>query len=53
MLGLLWGIVVFLVAVWAIGLAFHILGGLIHVVLVLAIALAIYNFAMSRDSRQR
>lgn len=49
MLGILWGVVVVLVAFWAIGLALNILGSLIHVVLVLAIALAIYNFFQARD----
>ncbi|MBV8883170.1 MAG: lmo0937 family membrane protein [Chroococcidiopsidaceae cyanobacterium CP_BM_RX_35] len=49
MLGLLWGIVVVLFAFWALGLAFHILGNLIHILLLLAIALAIYNFFKARD----
>ncbi len=53
MLSLLWGLVVVLFAFWLIGLTLHIAGSLIHIVLVLAIALAIYNFAMSRDARQR
>lgn len=52
MLGILWGVVVVLVAFWLLGLILHIAGGLIHIVLLLAIALAVYNFAMSRDARQ-
>lgn len=48
MLGLLWSIVVILVAFWVIGLALHIAGNLIHIVLLLAIGLAIYNFIKSR-----
>ncbi|MEH2009955.1 MAG: lmo0937 family membrane protein [Nostoc sp.] len=48
MLGILWGIVVLLFAFWALGLALHIAGNLIHIVLIVAIALAIYNFAKSR-----
>ncbi|MEH2145776.1 lmo0937 family membrane protein [Nostoc sp.] len=48
MLGILWGIVVVLFAFWALGLALHIAGNLIHIVLIVAIALAIYNFAKSR-----
>lgn len=49
MFGLLWGVVVILVAFWAIGLALHIAGSLIHVVLLLAIGLAVYNFFSKRD----
>ncbi|MFN6482421.1 MULTISPECIES: lmo0937 family membrane protein [unclassified Nostoc] len=49
MLSILWGIVVVLIAFWALGLAFHIAGSLIHAVLLLAIALAIYNFFKARD----
>ncbi len=48
MLGLLWGIVVVLFAFWALGLALHIAGGLIHLLLVGAIALAIFNFLRGR-----
>jgi hypothetical protein len=49
MFGLLWAIVVILAAFWAIGLALHIAGNLIHIVLLLAIGLAIYNFFSKRD----
>ncbi len=49
MFGIIWGIVVLLFAFWALGLFLHIAGNLIHVVLVLAIALAIYNFFQARD----
>ncbi|WP_254625734.1 lmo0937 family membrane protein [Nostoc sp. TCL240-02] len=49
MLGILWGIVVVLIAFWALGLALHIAGNLIHAVLLIAIALAIYNFFKARD----
>ncbi|MEH2159507.1 MAG: lmo0937 family membrane protein [Nostoc sp.] len=49
MFSILWGIVVVLVAFWALGLVFHIAGSLIHVVLLLAIGLAIYNFAKRHD----
>ncbi|MGI2906075.1 lmo0937 family membrane protein [Tolypothrix sp. VBCCA 56010] len=48
MLGILWGIVVILVVFWALGLAFHIAGSLIHALLLLAIALAVYNFLKAR-----
>ncbi|MEH2423347.1 MAG: lmo0937 family membrane protein [Nostoc sp.] len=49
MFSILWGIVVVLIAFWGLGLAFHIAGNLIHAVLLLAIALAIYNFFKARD----
>jgi hypothetical protein len=49
MIGILWGIVVLLFAFWALGLALHIAGNLIHIALVLAIALAVYNFFQARD----
>jgi hypothetical protein len=52
MLSLVWGVVVVLFAFWVLGLVLHIAGGLIHIVLLLAVALAIYNFFMSRDRRQ-
>jgi hypothetical protein len=52
MFSVLWGIVLLLVVFWIAGFALHIAGSLIHLVLVLAIALAIYNFMMNRDARQ-
>ena len=52
MFGLLWGVVVVLVAFWLLGFSLHIAGGLIHLLLVIAIAVAVYNFAMNRDARQ-
>jgi Family of unknown function (DUF5670) len=52
MLGLLWGVVGLLVVLWLIGFILHVAGGLIHMILLLAIALAIYNFAMNRDAGQ-
>jgi hypothetical protein len=52
MFSLLWGLVVVLFVLWLLGFSLHIAGSLIHIVLVLAIALAVYNFAMNRDARQ-
>jgi hypothetical protein len=49
MFGLLWSLVVLLFAFWVLGLVLHIAGNLIHIALVLAIALAIYNFLKTRD----
>ena len=46
---MLWGLVVLLVVLWALGfLAFHVGGGLIHLLLVIAVIVAIYNLFMSR-----
>ncbi|BDA73329.1 hypothetical protein DSM106972_064530 [Dulcicalothrix desertica PCC 7102] len=49
MIGILWGVVVVLLAFWAIGLALNIVGNLIHIALVLAITIAVYNFFKARD----
>ncbi|MEH2075386.1 MAG: lmo0937 family membrane protein [Nostoc sp.] len=48
-MSILWGIVVALIAFWALGLAFHLAGNLIHALLLIAIGLAIYNFFKARD----
>jgi hypothetical protein len=52
MFGLLWGIVGVLILFWLLGFSLHIAGSLIHLLLVLAVAVAVYNFAMNRDARQ-
>jgi Family of unknown function (DUF5670) len=49
MIGILWGAAVLLFAFWVLGLTLHIAGNLIHIALVLAIAIAIYNFFQARD----
>jgi hypothetical protein len=52
MFSLLWGLVVLLFVFWVLGFSLHIAGSLIHILLVIAIAVAVYNFAMSRNARQ-
>lgn len=52
MFGLLWGLVIVLAAFWLVGFSLHVAGSLVHLLLVLAIAIAVYNLAMSRDARQ-
>ena len=52
MFGILWGIVVVLVVLWLFGLLFHIAGGLIHLLLVLAAIVLIYNLIMNARSRR-
>ncbi len=48
MAGLLWGVVVVLVVLWLLGLLVHIGGGLIHILLVLALIVLIYNLVAGR-----
>jgi hypothetical protein len=48
MAGLLWGVVVVLVVLWLLGLVVHIGGGLIHILLVLALIVLIYNLVAGR-----
>ncbi|WP_086757830.1 lmo0937 family membrane protein [Nostoc sp. 106C] len=50
MLSLLWTLAVVLFVFWGLGLALHIAGNLIHILLVLAVAIAIYNFLKSRTA---
>lgn len=46
---MLWTIVVILLVLWALGfLAFHVGGGLIHILLVIAAIIIIYNFISGR-----
>jgi hypothetical protein len=50
--GLLWGIIVVLVVVYLLSLlAFHVSSGLIHVLIVIAIILVIYNLMTGRGAR--
>ena len=48
MAGLLWTIIVILVALWIIGLVVHIGGGLIHLLLVVALVLLVLNLLTGR-----
>jgi hypothetical protein len=48
---MLWGIVVILLILWLLGwLAFHIAGGLIHILLIIAIIVFIYKLITDRRS---
>jgi hypothetical protein len=47
---MLWAIVVLLLLLWIGGFAFHVAGSLVHLLLVIAIIVAIYNLVMSRRS---
>jgi hypothetical protein len=51
MAGLIWGIIVVLFVFWVLGFAIHIGGGLIHILLVIALALLIFNVLTGRGAR--
>ena len=52
MAGLLWAIIVIFVVLWLLGwLAFHIGGGLIHLLIVIAVILLIVNLVTGRGAR--
>ena len=46
--GILWTIVIVLVVLWLIGLLVHIGGGLIHLLLVIAVIVLLYNLFVGR-----
>ena len=48
MLGILWTILVIVVAVWLLGLLLDVGGGLIHLLLVAALLILIYNLITGR-----
>lgn len=45
---MLWTIAIILLIFWGLGLAFHIAGGLIHILLVVAVIVVVYNFITGR-----
>lgn len=45
---MLWTIVIFLIILWLLGFSFSFGGGLIHVLLVIAIIILIYNLITGR-----
>ncbi|MDE2483357.1 MAG: lmo0937 family membrane protein [bacterium] len=47
----MWTIIVILFVFWLVGLAFHLLGGLIHIVLVVALVLLVINLLTGRGAR--
>jgi hypothetical protein len=51
MAGLLWGIIVILFIFWLLGFALHIGGGLIHLLIVVAVILLIFNLITGRGAR--
>jgi hypothetical protein len=51
MAGILWAIIVILFVFWLLGFTLHIAGGLIHLLLVIAIVLIIVNLLTGRGAR--
>ena len=51
MAGLIWTIIVVLFVLWLLGFAIHIGGGLIHLLLVIAVILLVYNLVTGRGAR--
>jgi hypothetical protein len=49
--GLDWGIIVVLFVLWLLGFAIHIGGSLIHLLLVIAVVLLVYNIVTGRGAR--
>jgi hypothetical protein len=47
---MLWTIFVVILVLWLLGFSFHIAGGLIHILLVLALIVLIFNLVSGRRS---
>jgi len=47
---MLWTLIVLLVLFWALGLGFHVAGGIVHVLLVIAVVLLLVNLLSGRRS---
>jgi hypothetical protein len=52
MFGILWTIAVVLVVLWLLGFVLHIAGGLIHLLLIIALVIVVYNLIMGGRSRK-
>jgi len=48
MLSLIWTIVIVLFVLWLLGFALHVAGGLIHLLLILAVIGIVYNLLIGR-----
>jgi hypothetical protein len=49
--GLLWAVIVVLFVLWLLGFTLHIAGGLIHLLLVVAVIVLIFNLITGRGAR--
>lgn len=45
---MLWTVFVVILVLWLLGFSFHVAGGLIHILLLLAIIVFVYNLAVGR-----
>lgn len=45
---MLWTIIVILVILWLLGFSFHVGGGLIHIIIVIALIVLIFNLVSGR-----
>jgi hypothetical protein len=53
MIGLLWSIAVVLFILWLLGfLVFHVAGGIIHILLVIAVIVLLYNLFVGARGRR-
>lgn len=51
MAGILWAVIVILFVLWLLGFIAHVGGGLIHLVLVVALVLLVFNLLTGRGAR--
>jgi hypothetical protein len=51
MAGILWTIITILFVFWLLGLVFHIAGGLIHILIVVAVVLLVFNLVTGRGAK--
>jgi hypothetical protein len=51
MAGILWTVIVVLFVLWLLGFTLHVAGGLIHLLLVIAVVLLIFNLVTGRGAR--
>ncbi len=51
MVNIIWGLVVLLFIFWILGFALHVGGGLIHILLVIAVILLVFNIITGRGAR--
>jgi len=50
MVNIIWGIIVVLFVLWVLGFAIHIGGSLIHILIVIAVVLLVYNLITGRGA---
>lgn len=48
---MLWSLIGFLILLWVLGLVFEIAGGLVHILLVVALVVFIFNMITGRNNR--